>query len=278
MEISLVLSKANPLTKNGYPIKIYIYEDRKSRHYISTGYYSQIADWDINKVLPKSSHPSYRAILDYIYPKQLQINNNKPWFDANRKPYELAKANYSLIVQFIINELSKLDSRYGELKISNCTFRINRDVRFSKNKDPYKNNFGAGFTIGGKKSTSAGFYFHVQPGACFAAGGLWMPEPEALKKIRQEMDYNFPAFRKIITNKKFAELVGELSQENKLVNPPKGYEINNPAVEFLKLKSFVVSHAFSDKEVLENGFEKQLIDTFKIIAPFVSFLNQALDT
>jgi uncharacterized protein (TIGR02453 family) len=204
--------------------------------------------------------------LDFL--KALTINNNKPWFDENRKQYEAAKVNFASLVQHVIDGLGKMDKRYSELKVSNCTFRINRDVRFSKNKEPYKNNFGAGFSIGGKKSNLAGFYFHLQPGACFAAGGMWMPEPDVLKKIRQEIDYNFPAF---------TESVGELSQENKLVNPPKGYEINNPALDFLKLKSYVVIHAFTDKEVMLQGFEKSILEVFKSTSPFISFLNQALE-
>src|SRR4026207_2423805 len=136
--------------------------------------------------------------------KDLKKNNNKPWFDANRERYEEAKADFANFIQQVIDVHSKKDKTLASLKAKDCMFRINRDVRFSKDKSPYKTNFGASINKGGKKAFgSAGYYFHLEPGGSFTGGGLYGPAPEELKKTRQEIDYNFTDFKKIIHSKKF---------------------------------------------------------------------------
>ena len=136
--------------------------------------------------------------------KQLEKNNNKEWFDANRKKYETAKAEFAIFVQQVIDEFSKTDTTLASLKAKDCLFRINRDVRFAKDKSPYKTNIGAYFNAGGKKSMTAGYYLHIQPGKSFIGGGMYQPEAAALKKVRQEIDYNFDELKKIVGNKKFS--------------------------------------------------------------------------
>ena len=103
-----------------------------------------------------------------------------------------------------------------------------------------------------------------------------MPDADSLKKIRQEIDYNFPAFKAIILEKKFCANFGDLSIENKLVNAPKGYEINNPAVEYLKLKSYTVTMPILDEDVLNKSFEKKINDQIIILNPFIKFINSAI--
>lgn len=215
-----------------------------------------------------------KTTIDFL--KSLKKNNNKPWFDENRKQYETAKSDFETLVQKAIQSLSKIDEQYSLLKPKDCMFRINRDVRFSKDKSPYKTNFGAGFTIGGKKSNLAGFYIHIEPGSMFIGGGLWMPEADAIKKIRQEIDYNFPVFKKIISEKKMVTQFGNLSQENKLVNAPKGYEIDNVAIEYLKLKSYTVGSSINDEDAISEKFEKQIEVLFNTMNPFIAFLNRAM--
>ena len=123
-----------------------------------------------------------------------------------------------------------------------CVFRINRDVRFSKNKDPYKTNMGASINSGGKKAMTAGYYFHFEPGGkSFVGGGLYMAEPDKIKKVRQEIDYNWTDFKKILDNKKFKQQYNnlDLSEGISLVREPKGYEKDNPAIQYIKLKTIV---------------------------------------
>jgi uncharacterized protein (TIGR02453 family) len=123
--------------------------------------------------------------------QSLQKNNNKPWFDENRKKYESAKENFAEFVEALINGIAAFDPTIQNLTAKNCMFRINRDVRFSKDKSPYKTNMGASISKGGKKINLAGYYFHCEPGKSFAAGGFYMPMAPELAKIRQEIDYNF---------------------------------------------------------------------------------------
>src|SRR6266567_3625593 len=119
--------------------------------------------------------------------KELKKNNNKSWFDAHRKEYETAKADFEKFIQSVLDRHSKNDADLKELVAKKCMFRINRDVRFSKDKSPYKTNFGASMNKGGRKSILAGYYFHCEPSESFVGGGLWMPMPDDLKKVRTEI-------------------------------------------------------------------------------------------
>ena len=150
-------------------------------------------------------HPATLKFLKY-----LKKNNNKPWFDAHRKEYEAAKADFSSFVQLVIDKHSKSDPTIKSIAAKDCMFRINRDIRFSKDKSPYKTNMGAYINRGGKKSLFGGYYFHCEPGQSFTGGGLWMPMPPELNKVRQEIDYNFAAFKKIIGSKKFKSVYKDL--------------------------------------------------------------------
>lgn len=209
--------------------------------------------------------------------KKLQQNNNKEWFDAHRDVYEIAKANFKEFVQELIVGLAKFDPAVKHLEAKNCVFRINRDVRFSKDKSPYKNNMGASISPGGKKSFTAGYYFHLQPGASFLAGGMWQPEPVYLNAIRQEIDYNPEEFAKILKAKSFKDYFGGLSEEDKLKTVPKGYDKAHPQIELLKHKSFIVVHDLKDKEVLGKDFQKHCLNVFKALYPMDLFLRRACD-
>lgn len=211
--------------------------------------------------------------------KSLKKNNKKEWFDKNRGRYDEAKKNIEETTAEIIKRLSKTDESIAHLQARECMFRINRDVRFSKNKAPYKTNMGVYFSKGGKKGIQAGYYFHIEPGAAFIAGGLWMPMPEELKKVRQEIDYNFEEFNKIISAKTFKGLFGDLdrSEGYTLRRIPKGYEENNPAIEYLKLKSFIVTRKIPDDELSAKDAEKKVAAYFEKMKPFIDFLNRAVE-
>ncbi|MGN6249627.1 MAG: DUF2461 domain-containing protein [Ginsengibacter sp.] len=212
--------------------------------------------------------------------KSLKKNNNKPWFDNNRDKYSAAKNNFEEFVASLLQNYSSIDEDLKGLAVKDCCFRINRDIRFSKNKTPYKISLSASFNRGGKKSIFAGYYFHLQPGGnSFVGGGLWRPEPNELKKLRQEIDYCLPEFKKIITATSFKKNYGELEREENqvLVNVPKGYDKENPAADFLKMKSFVATKNLSDQEVLSPNLEKEIIKSFKALMPLVKFINRSFE-
>lgn len=209
--------------------------------------------------------------------KALEKNNSKEWFDQNRKAYEQAKSNYLDFVGKVLGRMKKIDISLADLEPKQCVFRINRDVRFSKNKAPYKTNMGASFSKGGKKVQCAGYYFHLEPGASFIGGGFWMPMAPELNKIRQEIDYNFEEFNTIINKKKFKTIFGSLSESEKLTRPPKGYEAENPAIELLKLKSFIVMSEVKDADLTGKDLTNKVVDHFQTMMPLVDFLNKAID-
>ncbi len=177
------------------------------------------------------------------YLKKLKKNNNKVWFDEHKPELEIAKKEFLEFVKVFLAELKKFDKEIADLEPEKTIFRIYRDVRFSKDKTPYKTNLGASFNRGGKKSVFAGYYFHLEPGKSFTGGGLWMPMTQELKKIRQEIDYCFKEFQDILDNRDFKMhyKVLENSTDVNLTNLPRGYEKDNPAAEFLKLKSYLAT-------------------------------------
>jgi uncharacterized protein (TIGR02453 family) len=210
--------------------------------------------------------------------KLLAQNNNKPWFDAHRNDYDSAKSNFVEFVGELIPAVALFDPRIAGLEAKKTVFRINRDVRFSKDKSPYKNNFGATLSAGGKNMQTAGYYIQIQPGnKSFAGAGSYMPIPEHLSKIRQEIDYNFKDFNKILSSPAFKKQFETLDEIEKLKTAPKGYDPSNPAIDLLKHKSFIVSRQFSDKEVLAPDFLKNLIQCMKASYPLVKFINNAIE-
>jgi uncharacterized protein (TIGR02453 family) len=216
-----------------------------------------------------------KSTLEFL--SKLSKNNNREWFEKNRSTYENAKTNFKIFVDDLILSSSKFDPAIKALEAKNCIFRINRDVRFSKNKAPYKNNFGASISPGGKKSFSAGYYVQIQPGQSFIAGGMWQPEAPLISAIRQEIDYNAAEFKKIISAKEFKKQFGKLSEEDKLKSVPKGYDKTHPEIELLKHKSFIVVHDLKDTEVLSKNFLKLCNEVMKAMHPLNSFLRKACD-
>lgn len=208
---------------------------------------------------------------------ELAANNNKPWFDENRKAYEAAKADHEQLTGRIMQRIVHLEPALEGQKAKDSVFRIFRDVRFSKDKTPYKAHFGAFFSCGGRKFPGAGYYLHIEPGNnSFAGGGLWMPEGPLLKAVRQEIDYNFEEFKGIVENKAFKKLLGPV-EGDKLKTLPQGYDADNPAIEYLKHKSFTTGHKLTDKDISGKGFEEKIVEIFTAMRPFIDFLNRSLD-
>jgi uncharacterized protein (TIGR02453 family) len=208
--------------------------------------------------------------------KGLAKNNNKAWFDKHRDEYEEAKQDFETFVTNLIEHMAKSDPSFLGQKAKDSIFRIYRDVRFSKDKTPYKEHLSGGFSKGGKKFPGAGYYIHIEPGKSMVGGGLWMPEGPLLKAVRQEIDYNFKEFKQIIGKPGFKKVFDKIEGEQ-LKTLPQGYSADNPAIDFLKMKSFVVSHTIEDKDVTNKNFVKKTGDVFTGMKPFVDFMNRSLD-
>ncbi|MBC7695691.1 MAG: DUF2461 domain-containing protein [Burkholderiales bacterium] len=209
--------------------------------------------------------------------KQLAKNNQKEWFDANRKTYEACKAEFESIVKSVIDKCSVFDKEIAGLEAKKCLFRINRDVRFSKDKSPYKTNMGASISPGGKKEMGVGYYIHIEPGKSFLAGGAYMPEPDALANIRQEIDYNTADFKKIVNAKDFKTYFKDLSQEGKLKLAPKGYPKDHPELGYLQHKHFIVVHDLKDSQVTDKNFPAYAAKVFKAMLPLNLFLRRCME-
>lgn len=209
--------------------------------------------------------------------KDLISNNDRDWFQENKSRYEEARQNVEEFADEILKEIKKIDhSIPSELSGKKSMMRIYRDVRFSKNKLPYKNNFGIGISSSGKGGDTPGYYIQIQPNESFIAGGYWMPQADHLKAIRQEIDYNTQDLLKIIEGKGFIDQFGGLSQEDKLKTTPKGYDANHQHIELLRLKSFTVSKKLDDDDLNSSKGIEAIVDSLKQINPLTLFLKQAI--
>ncbi len=208
---------------------------------------------------------------------QLAANNNREWFQAHKAEHDNARENVLEFTAALISGLSKIDTAIpSDLDPKNCVMRIYRDVRFSKDKTPYKNNFGAGISANGKNFNGPGYYLHISPEQSFVAGGCWMPESDMLKAIRQEIDYNGSAFRVVVENKSFKKYFGHLNTEHKLKTIPKGYPTDHPEIEYLKLKSFTVNHEIAPKDLSKSDAVKKVVEGFAEMYPLIIFLRNSI--
>ena len=217
--------------------------------------------------------------LDFIlkFLKDLAKHNDREWFEKNKSRYLEAKQGFEEVVAAVLKELSKFDDGLGGLDPKKLPFRIYRDVRFSKDKSPYKINMGAGFSPNGKLVQEPGYYLHIEPGnKSFVAGGIYMPDAPNLAKIRQEIDYNGEKLVKILKSKSFKSMYDGLDDFDKLKTMPKGYEKTHPHIEILKHKSFIVSRSFTDKQVIDKNFIKAVGQSAKVIRPLNIFIREAI--
>lgn len=220
--------------------------------------------------MQKITQPTFQFL------KSLKKNNDRDWFKDHKKEYEKAKNEFIDFMDALIIEIAKFDKEIAHFSARDTIFRIHRDVRFSKDKSPYKTHLGAHVTSAPKKSeihTRAGYYIHLEPGASMLAGGAYLPEGGWLKAIRQEIHYNADSLKKILNDpgfKKYFDMEGE-----KLKTAPRDYPKDHPEIELLKHKSFLAVHHCDDKEVLSDEFLKHCAGAFKALYPFDQFLNQA---
>ena len=210
----------------------------------------------------------------------LKANNNRDWFLDNKKRYETFKKDYQQLVGNFLDAMKPLDPSLELLEIKNCTFRINRDIRFSKDKTPYKTHLSVWMSSGSKGNNRSGYYIHIEKDKSFIAGGLYCPEAEDLKKIRKEIAFFYDDLEAILQEKNFKKEFNDFdrNETNVLKNPPRGYEKDHPAIEFLKLKSFEASQRFDISEVLKKDFVATMSEKLITLKPLNDFINRAVTT
>jgi len=208
--------------------------------------------------------------------KELKKNNDRDWFQENKKRYQKANQDVRDFLDALIPEIAKFDPSVRGVEAKDCMFRIYRDVRFSKNKEPYKTNLGGYITSGGRKAMKAGYYVHIEPGRSMLAGGAYMPPAEWLKAIRKEIHYNSEELHKVIRSKTFKENFGELEGE-RLKTSPRDYPADHPEIELLRMKSLTAFHELKDSQLKSADFGKHATKVFKALKPLNDYLNMAMD-
>lgn len=208
----------------------------------------------------------------------LKANNNRDWFLDNKKRYEAFKKDYHQLVSDFLSVMKPLDPSLEMLEVKNCTFRINRDIRFSKDKSPYKDHIGVWLSSGAKGKNRSGYYVHIARTGSFIAGGFYCPEAEDLKKVRKEIAFFYEDLEEILNEKNFKKEFTDFDRNeiNLLKNPPRGYEKDHPAIEFLKLKSFETSQKFDIEEVTQKDFVAKMSQKLIALKPLNDFINRAL--
>ena len=208
----------------------------------------------------------------------LKANNNRDWFLDNKKRYEDFKKDYQLLVADLLDAMKPLDPSLEMLEVKNCTFRINRDIRFSKDKTPYKSHLGIWLSSGAKGLNRAGYYIHLENGSSFIAGGLYCPEANDLKKMRKEIAYFHEDLDSILNEEAFKKEFNDFDRDEKntLKNPPRGYEKNHPAIDLLKLKSFESSQKIDFSTAGTKDFVTTVSKKLILLKPLNDFINRAL--
>ncbi|WP_234734026.1 DUF2461 domain-containing protein [Tellurirhabdus bombi] len=208
--------------------------------------------------------------LDFM--RDLAQNNNREWFAANRPRYDALKAEFEQFVGQLLRGIETFQP-LPNTEIKDCIFRINRDIRFSKDKAPYKRHLAAAVGPGGRHSGRIDYYLHIQPGnESFLGAGMWQPTPPQLAKFRQEIDYNVDELKSIIEAPKFKDYYPEISGE-KMKTSPKGYSADHPEIELLRRKELFFMHRYTDKEVLKPGFVDEVVQGCLLIKPYCDYLN-----
>lgn len=216
------------------------------------------------------SKQTFKFLID------LKNNNNRNWFNDNKERFQAASAEFEDFVNLVIPNIARFDKSISGIPAKDCIFRIYRDVRFSKDKSPYKTHFGAWIVKSGRKShDEAGYYIHIEPDTSILAGGAHNPPSDWLRGIRDKIYSDGKEFKKIIGSAAFKKYFNEIEGE-KLSLPPQGFDANHPDIELLKRKSYLAIHKVDDKTVMSDNFIKLCSEVFKALYPFDKFLNQAI--
>lgn len=211
--------------------------------------------------------------LDFLL--ALKENNYREWFNSNKTWFQQEQAHVEAFAQALLQALNKHDE-IETLSGKQSMHRIYRDTRFSKDKTPYKSNWSGGF----KRATKyrrGGYYFHIEPGNSFVAGGFWAPNTADLKRIREEISYEPEALRAILNQATFKKTFGQLKGEQ-LKTAPKGFDAADEAIDLLRYKQYLLVRSFTDQEVLSPGFLKEADRAFSHMRPFFDYMSHALTT
>ncbi len=213
------------------------------------------------------------TILDFL--NELTVNNNKDWFIEKKEKYQQAKEDFESYINELILIVHSIDPKIGHPHAKDCIFRIYRDVRFAKNKLPYKNNFGAYIAHGGRKSPYAGYYFHIEPDNSFIGGGLYCPQSNILKSVRESIMENTEEYKQIINDKLFKKTFHNIWGE-RVKTAPKGFSKNDPNIDLIKPKSYALVAELSNKDILSSKIENHIRKVFQTMKPFNDFINIAV--
>lgn len=207
--------------------------------------------------------------------EELTENNNREWFIDTKDNYNEARNEFVAFVANLIGAISLHDKQFVGLKPKDCIFRLYRDVRFSKNKLPYKTYFGAYLSQGGRKSIYAGYYIHIEPNGSFLGGGLYRPDGDSIKKVRQQIDYNAQDLRNILAQTDFKKYYGTMRGET-LKTAPRDYPKDHPDIDLLKHKDFIATHLFNESILENENAVHYVTERFMALSPFLNYLNSAL--
>lgn len=216
-----------------------------------------------------------KDLLQFL--SELKENNYREWFHENKPTYQKVKKEFEQFITHTIADIAQFDKSVQNLEPKQCIFRINRDIRFSKDKSPYKTNFGGFIVPGGRNAGYAGYYIHIEPGNCFLAGGIYMPPADKLKAVRTEIYENTDNFKKILNSKNFTKHFKEIISEDKLKMAPKGFPKDFEDIDLLKYKHYTVVKNINDNLVLSEKFADEIRETFKALYPFNSFINEGIN-
>ena len=214
-----------------------------------------------------------KEAFDFL--KALKVNNDRDWFNANKNWFQQSSDEFNSFTNLLIAGINEFDDSVGSLDPKDCIFRIYRDVRFSHNKEPYKTNFGAYIAKGGRKSSYAGYYFHLDTDASFASGGIYMAPMEVMKRIREDIDLYPEDFLAIVENKKFKDTF-QFFEEEKLKRVPQGFDKDSPVAEYLKFKHITPYHSLSSSDIADKNLLKNTLEVYKSLKPLDDFLNRSI--
>jgi uncharacterized protein (TIGR02453 family) len=218
-----------------------------------------------------------RDLIQFLV--ELSMNNNRAWFVMNKPRYDILRAEFLELVTRVIADISRFDPAVSDCNPKKALFRINRDMRFSLDKKPYKTHFSASITASGLKKPSQGggpaYYFHINAdGKLLVAGGEYMPPADRLRMIRNHVIDNATSFGKLVKNKKLNEAFGGLQEEGRLTRPPKGFDADAPHIEYIKLKNFIVWKEINLERSIPKDVRGDVLSLFKDAYPLVNWLRQ----
>jgi len=213
-------------------------------------------------------------ILSFI--RELAQNNNRDWFNTHKPRYQDSLEHFRQFTGQLLSGIADFDPTVGNLDPKDSIFRIYKDVRFSKDKSPYKTHFGCWMAKGGRKSTDAGYYFHLEPEKSFLAAGVWMPPKEQLKLIRQEIVYQPKTYLEIINDPKLKDRYERGGKEDMLKKGPADFPKDSPMLEEIKYKHYIFSRNYSDTEIVDPKLAEHVVKDYKGLYPLVNYLNHAM--